>query len=410
MIKLVVVVFVTLVISMGILLPVYSQQNAVKSADASVADSTKIDRLLEIAGSYYFSKPDSCIIYTREAIELAQKANLPYRQIMALNMSGEALRFLGDFPHALEMQYKALNLSRQFDNPYDESASLAFIGFIYTEFNEYRLALDNLLLSSKISDSILARGNAIVPKYYRSGPSYLTLVCFNISNTGHAYEGMNLLDSALYYQERALEQVAQLDHGNLRALILERMGFLMSRLGNHSEALMYCKMALDAAYKINDKVNPGKIQLIMASTYFELSKPDSSLFYARESYKSSVLTSQKLTQLQASSFLARLYQHLKLPDSTIRYQEIAMVLKDSIFGQNKFRQLQLLTLREKEYQQEILASQEKFKTRTKFLGLFSVLAFLLIVAGLLLRNNKQKQKQTFCYCPKNKKYRIHWIN
>jgi signal transduction histidine kinase len=373
-----------LVIIRGLLLPVYGQQIE--------ADSTKIDRLLNKADDYFFTKPDSSIIYTREAILLSRKAKLPKREIEALNSTGEALRMMGDFPHALEMQYQALKLSRECNNSLFEAGSLGMIGLIFTEFNEYRLALDNLLLSNKITDSILANSNLTQAYNQPDIPIVLITSSFNISNTGNAYEGMNMLDSALYYQNLALQKAANLAHGHLKALILTRMGIVTSRLGRQSEALKYCQDALNAAYLSNDKVNPPIIFFTMATAYFDLKKFDSSLVYAHKALDNSVFSSQKLYQLASSSLLAKLFQHFEMPDSTIRYLEISMALKDSIFGQAKFQQLQLLTLREQQYQQELLTSQEKFKNRTKFIGLLSLLGFLLIVAGILLRNNKNKQK------------------
>jgi len=105
----------------------------------------------------------SCVLLATEAVELARKLNLPYYEVQALNMSGEALRFLGNFPQALDMQFKALQINRREANRYQESVTLGFIGFVYTEFNEFRLALDHLLLSNKISDSIMESGNAVRP-------------------------------------------------------------------------------------------------------------------------------------------------------------------------------------------------------------------------------------------------------
>ncbi len=87
------------------------------------------------------------MLLTKEALELSRELSLPVYEVQALNMSGEALRFLGDFPQSLDMQFKALQINRKESNRYQESATLGFIGFTYTEFNEYRLALDHLLLS-----------------------------------------------------------------------------------------------------------------------------------------------------------------------------------------------------------------------------------------------------------------------
>ena len=68
-----------------------------------------------------------------------------------------------------------------------------------------------------------------------------------------------------------------------------------------------------------------------------------------------------------------------------------MALKDSLFGPDKFRQLQLLTLREQQRQQEILKEREQYQNRIRIIGLLSLLAFLLVTAILLYHNNRHKQ-------------------
>ncbi len=245
----------------------------------------------------------------------------------------------------------------------------------------------------KISDSILQSKNFLDP-YAENGDSitFLVRACFNVSNIGNAYEGINMLDSALQYQQLAQKRVATLKQGNLKSLILTRLGIIYAKLGKYDEALQYYRDALNNAYQIGDKVNPSKIQHRMAEAYYVLREFDSSLHFSRRAFLAAEESSQKLQLLSASNMLIKIFRHLQIPDSIIYYQEISMAMKDSVFGPEKFRQLQLLTLREQQHQQEILKEQEQYRNRTRMIALVSALFFLTAIALLLYRNNRHKQK------------------
>src|SRR5215203_3247311 len=68
-------------------------------------DSNRVKLLFKIAETYYFSLPDSCLVYSLPALNLAKELQMDVAEITALNYCGEAYRFLGDFPGALNMQF-----------------------------------------------------------------------------------------------------------------------------------------------------------------------------------------------------------------------------------------------------------------------------------------------------------------
>jgi signal transduction histidine kinase len=405
--KILLKVFLAPVFLLMTMLPAAGQQHAgdIKQGNQAETDTVRLKRLLEEAGAYYFNKPDSCVLLTKEALDLSRKLDLPFYEVQALNMSGEALRFLGDFPQALDMQFKALQINRREANRYQESVTLGFIGYTYTEFNEFRLALDHLLLSKKIRDSIMESGSLSDPFALSvdSSITFLVLSSFTVSNIGNAYEGMNMPDSALYYQQMAQQRIVNLKQGNLKSLILTRLGIVYAKQEKYEEALQYYRDALNNAYQIGDKVNPSKTQHRMAEAYYVLREFDSSLYFSRRAFIAAQESSQKLQLLSASNMLVKLFRHLQLKDSIIYYQEISMALKDSIFGPEKFRQLQLLTLREQQHQQKILNEQEQYRNRIRLIALASALFFLLTIALLLYRNNRHKQKANLLLQAQKKK-------
>ena len=357
---------------------VYSQQpdSLKRAVQNSKEDTTKVNLLLELSDIYYFSYPDSCLAVAKEAINLSRNINFKSGEAHALNVAGESLRFLGEFPQALDMQFQALQIYRDIKNKNGEGATLCFMGYAYSELNEFKQGLTYLQEANDIFKNI-------------SNPVVQT---FALSNTGNVYEKMNMLDSALFFQKKANEKALIIKHGNLTTLTLTRLGIIYARLNMPEEALKYYYAAQQHAKSIDDKVNPNKIQGRLADLYSSHGNFDSSLYYARLSFASSKEISQKLYILEASNILVKLFRQNKLWDSVIYYQDISIAMNDSLFGPQKLRQLQLFTLKELQQRQDIKDEQERYKNKTRIIALLAIVAFFLIIAIILLRNNRHKQK------------------
>ena len=184
----------------------------------------------------------------------------------------------------------------------------------------------------------------------------------------------------------------ELGRGPLHSLVRLRLGIIEDRLGNKISALSYYHDALDSANLIGDLINRGRAQQRIAEVYHQLHQLDSSLTYARLAFITCEQASQKLWQLYASNLLVKLFQEQNKLDSAFYYQQAALVIKDSVFSPEKFQRLQLLTSTEQQRQQEILQAQESFKNKIKLYALLAALGVFLLIAIILYRNNRQKQK------------------
>ncbi|MGB3527728.1 MAG: ATP-binding protein, partial [Saprospiraceae bacterium] len=284
-------------------------------------------------------------------------------------------RFLGDFPQSLEMQFTALQINQRNHDKNGEAVTLGFIGFTYVEFNEFQQGLYYLNQAQEL--------------FIHLADSIRHTLC--ISNIGSAYERMDKLDSALLFQQQARENSIRLPHGNLKILILTRLGIVSARLDKKVQALQYYREALQDAYDINDKVNPGNIQIKMAEVFNSMNERDSSLHYARLSYLNGSSIARKLQVMDASNLLVKLYRN-NAPDSVIYYQDIAIAMQDSLYGPHKLKQLQLLMLDQLQKQQKTQQEQQAYKNKIRTIALLTLLGFFLTIAIILFRNNQHKQK------------------
>ncbi|HEV8081889.1 MAG TPA: ATP-binding protein [Chitinophagaceae bacterium] len=365
---------------------VCAQQNEIDSFRNIISkqrkDTTEVNAITAIAWFYIFMNPDSAIIIAKEAVDLARKLNYSKREGDALNALGEASHTTGDFPQALEALFNALRIGREIKDKEIESNSLDFIGIAYVDLGEYRQGLNYLYQAKEINDKSSLR-------------EAKKFTGFRFSNIGHAYEKLGKKDSALFFQQKAQILDKDLPPGPERALILTRLGVIQSDLGNQAQALSHYKEAI----QIGDLLNLGSAQYRLAELFYTLNQPDSSMHYARLAFISNQKSFEKTWMLEASNLLAKLYKERNKIDSAFHYQEISMTLKDSLFGPEKFHKLQLLTINEQQLEQEIIQRQkeiqqekERSENKIKVVALLTAIGIFLLIAMILYRNNRQKQK------------------
>jgi len=358
---------------------IYAQQNEIDSLMNIISkqkkDTTEIRALTEVAYRYTFINLDSAIIVATEAVHLARRLNFSKGEGEALNILGEDFHTAGDFPQALEALFNALRISREIKDQGMELRSLDFIGIAYVDLGEYRQGLNYLYQAKKITDKFPIRRDK-------------QWVSFRLSNIGHAYEKLGKPDSALFFQQQAEILSHDLSIGPLSAYILTRLGVVEADLGNQAQALSHYRNAI----YIGDLLNLGSAQYRIAELFYTLHQPDSSLHYAHLAFINNRRAVEKKWVLETSNLLVKLYKAKKEIDSAFHYQEVAMALKDSLFGPEKFQRLQLLAINEQQRQQEIQQAQEQYKNKMKMYLLLAALAIFLLIGFILWRNNINKQK------------------
>jgi signal transduction histidine kinase len=358
-------------------------QNAIDSLnqllERTAQDTNRVELLIKIAGYYFFTSPDTSRVISEKALALSRHLHFVKGEIISLNEVAETYRFLGNYPSALKMNFEALQLNTEMKDISGEATSLGFIGFDYVEFREYRQGLEYFLQAVHLNKQT----------YNQQRETFL------LTNVANAYNLLKMPDSGLYYSQvayKAFKAYKGLEHGPLKSLILTRMGNAYVGLGKKDSALNYYYMALANSIKVNEKVNISKIQRRIAEVFELTHEYDSSLHYARQSFQNGQMLIQRLELLETSELLERLFRRVKNTDSAFYYQDIVKAMTDSLYGPQKFKELQLLMLSEQQRQQEIQQAQERYKNETRMIALLSTVAVFLIIAFLLYRNNRHKQK------------------
>ncbi len=352
-------------------------KNLKEQLSTATNDSARLTLCAGLAIGYRFSNIDSSLLYTDIALDLANTLKQTAIQAQLLSLKGATLLEIGKLPESLQLQFVAMKLIEGLKDTSSKAAILNRIGNTYMELADYKMANKYYFLSRDLYQQIK---NAT---YYNE-----------LSNIGNIYELMKMPDSALYYQQIVLDfslkNTPKL--GIVRPEIMFRMGNAYKMNGDTAKALEFYKKGIVESYKENDIRDLTMNNLFLARLYKDMNLPDSSIKYAYNSLQTGEAVSFRKGVFEASSLISELYKNKNKSDSALKYLSRAITEKDSLIGTKRFQELQRIILDEQELQRVEEAKRIATQNRQKQYALLAGLGVFLVVASILYRNNKQKQK------------------
>ncbi len=336
-------------------------------------DTSRIYAQIVLCSNYRLGNTDSSLFYGQQALKSSQEINYPAGEILALSFMSITLEESGNLPKALEMAFNALQIAKSNNLNNLTSPTLNAIGEIYIILKDYPKALNYLERQKKIYDQFEAN----------EGLGYA------LYDIGIVYEEINQLDSARHYELKALEFFRTINRDE--PLVYEILGNIEMKSGNRAKALSYYQQSLQIAIQNNERRASATVYNKIASFYKITNQPDSGIHYARKGLEESELISHKKTILEAATLLSGFYEQ-KDAEEALRYLKIADAYKDSLYGTGNLQAIQTLVTQNEEHQKEIEAAKISYQNKIKQFALIAGLGILLLVASILYRNNRQKQK------------------
>jgi len=347
---------------------VNAQDNTIDSLKQllSVAkdDTDKVQILINLGRAYQWNKPDSAILYGLNARELSQQINYVDGELKIAFTLSEALCAKGNFSKALEIYLRAMQLAEKNGKLFNGWTG---IGNIYFYSGDYTKALGYYLKFKSDSNKVI------------------------IGVIGETYYHLGRLDSAFFYISKAY----QLDKNDSRhwSVPYYYMALIEAKQGKFNDALDNYRLGLLYSRNINLDIVNGYNGI--ATVFKQMGQVDSAVYYAQEAMKLAQKESLTPNVLDASALLTELYIK-KNTDSAFKYQRVMLATKDTLFSEEKIKQLQNLSfneqMRQQELQQTIQQTQLKYRNRLNVYILLAGLLILLIVALGLWRRNIYKQK------------------
>ena len=344
-------------------------------------DTNEVIALLNLANKKLI--PDSAVKSVQQALALAR--NLHYRKGEADCYMVSALVSADNYIQAIQYALKALEIYGQlYDQGGIARAKLLLQGN-YREAEDYNEAIVYGTSGEHLSEANNIYGDAFVFPGHRLAPLFLAEI-------GGTYVLQDRLDSAMVYIQKSIAQ-NELFNGVQWGFPIYLLATVQLKQGNYAKALENYRLAIPLS--IGNGKPDDTLQICSGlSTLFKKSgELDSSVYYAKIVILAwNPESSEVKNLLKAVANLADVYKEKGAKDSAFKYLALNLTLKDSILSRQKLRDLQNVGFNFQLKQREILNAQAAYKSTVEFYVLVGGLIVLLLIAGILWRNNINKQK------------------
>ena len=337
---------------------------------------TDYDRVLllcQVSDQLWTQRTDSAAVYAQRALALARRVHYRHGEGEALNRLGAALRE-SNLARSLELFQQSLHIARATRDQALIAQNLRSIGIIYVYLRDRRQALSYYFQALKIGEQLRDERRVVL----------------ELSNIGLAYDVFGQLDSARLYQTRALALAHRLHTPT--NYILYGLGNDARRRGEVAQARRYYHQSIAESKKVGQLRSLNFAYVGLAALYQQLGRLDSSIYYARLGCQAGRTNGFLRGVLNASTLLTQDFKRRGPPDSALKYQGLMLVMKDTLFGQEKVMRLQNLNYREQQRAQQAAAAQAALRARYRTFGLVGVLLGLLVLAVILARHGRQQER------------------
>jgi signal transduction histidine kinase len=370
-------------------------------------DTNRLKELSALTNAYafetYYYNSDSALHYAQQALQLVQKmkASSNYKKGAEVGNAAELislqettaylLHSLGNYPRALEMRLENLKLVENDKDKFQLVNALGRITGEYLSMKDYQ----SMLNYAKQQDSVVATLDARDNRYRVS-------LYWSKTNMAAANYRLNNLSPALTYVKAALH-IDSIDVGNI-AYGRQLLADIYSAMNKNDSALSNYRYIISVAPTWTGLWIP-LAQAGMAKVFQKTSQLDSALLYGRQALNNFQNNNLNLRSWGESSLyyvaeisplIAELYKANNEPDSAYKYLQLSIAAKDSLYNIDKVRQFQTLGFNEAnrrlQLEQQSREEKQQYETKIKMFGLISIISGFIVLAVVLHRNNRQKQK------------------
>ena len=348
---------------------------------------------------YYYEEfyQDSAKYFFEQQLKLAKQLNQKLWEAHAYSNLGYSMFNIGSYSQALQYYLNALDIT---ENTQSEEYIWKISSFsrnedprlarLYVLSNVYDLLgiLYKHIEMNQISKAYFYKSLAIAEKV--NDHVILQMVSLDL---GSLYLSFGKLDSALIFERNALLYSNISGYSKYRGLIYRLTAEIYTKLENQDSAKLYYNLAIHESKKNeNNQMTLAEIYLSLAKNYNAKLNSDSSRMYAEKSLKilNQLQTKRHLPEIY--SILASTYKNKGNSDSAFIYLELAINAKDSLTNAVNLKQIQNIGFEQERHKEDLEKEKIIYKSKIRTNALMGGLLTLVIIAFLLFRNNKQKQK------------------
>lgn len=337
-----------------------------KLLPGTTADTARVKLMWSAASAMNRYAPDSALVLAQQALYLAQHTGYTEGESRSLGVLANTFMKIGNYPRALELNLKKLQLEEKRHSPRNLASVLMNIGIVYALQEEYRPALtyyakaDSLISQEKLED-----------------------IRYNINlNIGDTYNRLDVSDSAYLFFNKSLQIATAANNHENMGISMTGLGHSYLKLGSYELSRQNYQGALAYLQEVNNDEIYSEAALGLANLYKQLKKGDSSEYYARLSLQTARRGGFNSAELQAADFLAGHYQSLRRIDSAFAYISFLKNLNDSVNSKTRIREAQIITTNEQFRQAEL--EENKKQAEKKRAQQLQMLMIGIFIPGIFL--------------------------
>ena len=363
-------------------------------------DTIRMDVYANIADFYNESKRDSAIFFGDRAIAIAQKIHLKLNEAEYLDAKGYELMHIGDYPQSLKIFLQALNIA---DNAESETLAWNLQQGRTPQIARQRILasiyhdLGHLYGSTENSDQQIF--NYQMAKKIAASVKDSELVALANMNLGNVYLANNKLDSALQFEQTALNIFATFPASERRyeGWALNNLARMYLQKGDNELARQNFFRAIDIDTKQNNLAALGTSYTLLGGIYETGNHPDSGILFENKALDIFTGLNNQPGLAGAYVTLSSLYRAKNNTDSAYLFLNRANSLKDSL---NSVEKKNLQAYKNVGFDEQMrLEELEKEKAeRTKsiqliFLGAFLLAAIAVFTSTFIAYKREKKSKK-----------------
>jgi two-component system, NtrC family, sensor kinase len=361
-------------------------------------DTIRLEINRQLGFYYQDSDPGTALIYHQEQLRLSKKLNLKLWEADAYQQVGYCYRGLENLPASYESYMEGLKIAEDpsssengwgyhnfsfSSSPDDARQSIVGmihfeLGTLYQRTRSYDEVLTQLFQALSIGEKLKNK----------------KILSLSTRDIGVAYFQRDQPDSAFKYYKKALyhyeDSPYQINKGALHLFISE----YYAKAQKIDSAMVSAKTAMSLSVEDTNLGSLARSQLFLGSLFLQKSQLDSALIYTQKAVETSQWINDKRGEGDAYVQLASIYRLQEQNGSAYEYLYRGEALLDSLDGAyiTRLLQFQNIEFDQKIRLQELEKENELTKNRIRVYSLLAGLVIFLLIALLLYRNNRQKQK------------------
>jgi tetratricopeptide (TPR) repeat protein len=337
------------------------------------SDTGRVLLLPDIAQRLLTSNPDTAMTLVKQGLEISRRIEFEKGEAKNLNIIGNVYLVLGNYTNAMAKYLEALKINESIHDLFGQYTNHANLGLVYAARKDFRLALNYQFKAQTIIDKLGRKRN----------------IATNLRNIADTYKDMANYDSAIFFASQARLIASEIAYPRVIGASLYTLGEISFLKGENNLALEYSRLSIFPLKASANYFTLSESFLTMAKVFDALNLKDSVIFYAKESFKTAAERGFILPKRDAARFLSYYYREYSA-DSAFEYQDISRATNDSLFNQEKQRELQLLDLNEKMRQEELesikLKKEEERKQNLQLAAIAIALITLLVLFFVFSRS------------------------